>query len=129
MVESVYIGGVTEKEHGAEDEEDIKRQVVVDDLERRGADPLLFRAVASPPASEPEPTLQDARALFRKGRLEKNSGRNPENRLERGCSRRAEALGPLESIPLSSLRRQHGRALRDHMLSVKKADGSVTIIS
>ncbi|TVS01075.1 MAG: hypothetical protein EA407_13000 [Rhodobacteraceae bacterium] len=106
------------------DEDDLKREIVADLIESEGKDPLLYKAVVSPSAPDPEPTLQDAKTLYREERLAGDAGRNQENRLDRICSRLIDALGPLESIPLSSLRRAHGRAVRDHMLSQKKADGS-----
>lgn len=50
-------------------DEDEARQVVADDLERRGADPILYRAVVSPEAKEPPVTMMDAKEMYRTERM------------------------------------------------------------
>jgi integrase len=107
------------------------RSVVEDDLMRRNADPLLIRAVQDPhnrTESNPKPpvTLLDAKKMYFAERMNEGSGRNQRNRLERVCRRIEAALGPLDDLPLSQLRREHGRKLRDHMLSAtKRSDGQL----
>ncbi|HBB83902.1 MAG TPA: hypothetical protein DC031_11640, partial [Sulfitobacter sp.] len=41
--------------------EDERRELLGDELERREADPVLYRAVVEPDAPEPKPTLLDAK--------------------------------------------------------------------
>lgn len=63
------------------------RQVVADELERRGADPVLYRAVVTPEAEEPPITLLDAKEMYRTERMSGAHGRNQKNRLEHVCRR------------------------------------------
>ncbi|MEM6960160.1 MAG: tyrosine-type recombinase/integrase [Myxococcota bacterium] len=100
------------------------RQVVADDLERRGADPVLYRAVVTPDAEEPPITLLDAKEMYRNERMSGAHGRNQKNRLERVCRRIEASLGPLKKLALVDLKREHARKLRDDMLAAKKRDGS-----
>lgn len=100
------------------------RQVVADDLERRGADPVLYRAVVTPEAEEPPITLLDAKEMYRIERMSGAHGRNQKNRLERVCRRIEASLGPLNKLALVDLKREHARKLRDDMLAAKKRDGS-----
>lgn len=107
-------------------DDDLRRSVLADQIEREGNDPMLYRAVVAPSTPTPEPTLQDAKNIYRQERMKDTSGRNQVNRLDRVCRRLIAVLGPLESIPLSSLRRVHGRKFRDHMLNNEfKADGLI----
>jgi len=105
-------------------DEDEARMVVADDLERRGADPVLYRAVVSPEAEEPPVTMLDAKEMYRTERMGGAHGRNQKNRLERVCRRIEASLGPLDKLALVDLKREHARKLRDDMLSTKKRDGS-----
>lgn len=98
--------------------DDDRQEVLADDLHRRGADPVLVRAVMTPDAEEPPVTMQDAKHMYEQERLGENPGRNQKNRLERVCRRVEAALGPLSKLPLADLRDAHGRKLRDYMLSV-----------
>lgn len=100
------------------------RQLASDDLERRGADPILYRAVISPDAEEPAITMLDAKEMYRTERMAGAHGRNQKNRLERVCRRIEGSLGPLNKLVLVDLKREHARKLRDDMLSAKKRDGS-----
>ena len=110
---------------GCEDEdEELRRSVLADELERAKADSVLYKAVMSPSAPAPAPTLLDAKEIYSAERMGGATGRNQRNRLERVCSRLEAALGPLNKFPLADLRRAHGRKLRDYMLSQKKSDGS-----
>ncbi|WP_270919490.1 hypothetical protein, partial [Parasedimentitalea psychrophila] len=83
--------------------EDEARQVVADELERRGADPFLYRAVVEPEAKEPPVTMLDAKEMYRVERMDGASGRNQKNRLERICRRMEGSLGPLNKIALVDL--------------------------
>ena len=105
-------------------DEDLRRSVLADELERTKADPMLYKAVLSPSALAPAPTLLDAKEIYSAERMGGATGRNQRNRLERVCGRLEAALGPLNKFPLADLKRAHGRQLRDHMISQKKTDGS-----
>jgi len=106
-------------------DEDERRDILADDLAQRGADPLLYRAVVSPQAEEPQVTLKDARNMYLKENMKGATGRNQMNRLDRVCARVAKSLGPLDRLPLVDLKREHARKLRDDMLNTTKADGSL----
>jgi integrase len=100
------------------------RQIVADELERLGADPVLYTAVVSPDAEEPPITMADAKEMYRVERMAGATGRNQKNRLDRVCGRIEASLGPLNKLALVDLKREHARKLRDDMLSTKKKDGS-----
>lgn len=104
--------------------EDERRELLGDDLERRGADPVLYRAVVEPDAPEPKVTMLDAKNMYMQERLEGGTGRNNKNRLDRVCKRVEATLGPLDKLPLVDLTRDQARELRDAMLSTRKTDGS-----
>ncbi len=104
--------------------EDERRELLGDELERRGADPLLYQAVVTPEAKEPKITMLDAKNMYLQERLAGGTGRNNKNRLERVCKRVEVTLGPLHKLPLVDLTRDQARVLRDAMLSTRKADGS-----
>jgi len=105
--------------------EDERREVLGDDLERRGADPVLYKAVVMPQAEEPKVTMLDAKNMYLQERMEGGTGRNQQNRLDRVCARVEVTLGPLGKLALVDLNRDHARKLRDAMLSTRKADGSL----
>ncbi|MFO7770210.1 MAG: hypothetical protein R6V38_02460 [Roseovarius gahaiensis] len=102
-----------------------RREVLAEDLYRRGADPILVKAVVQPEAEEPPVTLLDAKTMYQEQRMGGATGRNQRNRLERVCRRVERALGPLRKLALVDLKRAHGRKLRDFMLAQRKADGSL----
>ncbi|MBM05938.1 MAG: integrase [Oceanibulbus sp.] len=104
--------------------EDERRELLGDELERREADPVLYRAVVEPDAPEPKPTLLDAKNMYLQERLEGGTGRNNKNRLDRVCKRIEATLGPLNKLSLVDLTRDQARTLRDAMLSTRKADGT-----
>jgi hypothetical protein len=85
-------------------DEDEARKVLADDLQRRGAEPMLYRAVVSPEAKEPEITMLDAKEMYRSERMGGATGRNQQNRLDRVCRRVETSLGPpapsLGNIPV-----------------------------
>ena len=103
--------------------EDEVRQVVADGIAQREGDPMLYKAVLTPDASPPQHTLSDAWSLYAQERLAGPQGRSGLNRLERVRKRVEGALGPLSKLPLSSLKRDHGRQLRDHMMLQKTSNG------
>lgn len=83
-------------------------------------DPLLVKALLNPDAEAPNLTLQDAKNMYARDK------RMPDKevvRLDRITRRLEEALGPLDSLTLESLRRDHGRRYMDLMLSSTKSDG------
>lgn len=96
--------------------EDDKREVLADDLHRRGSDPMLVKAVSAPQSDEPSVTMLDAKEMYIKERMDGAKGRNQKNRLDRVCRRIEAALGPLHKLALVDLKRIHGRKLRDHMM-------------
>ncbi len=96
--------------------EDDKREVLADSLHRRGADPVLIKAVSAPQSDEPPVTMLDAKEMYIKERMDGAKGRNQKNRLDRVCRRIEAALGPLHKLALVDLKRIHGRKLRDHMM-------------
>ncbi len=98
--------------------DDDRQEVLADDLHRRGADPILVRAVMTPDAEEPPVTMLDAKRMYERERFGENPGRNQRDRLERVCRRLEKVLGPLDKLPLVDLKREHGRKLRDYMLTV-----------
>jgi integrase len=98
--------------------DDDRQEVLADDLNRRGADPLLIRAVMAPDAEEPPVTMLDAKRMYEQEKLGANPGRNQRNRLERVCKRMEAALGPLGKLSIAGLRSAHGRKLRDQMQTV-----------
>jgi integrase len=99
-------------------EEDERREVLAEDLHRRGADPVLLRAIIAPDSESPAVTLLDAKEMYRKERMKGAQGRNQKNRLERVCKRVEGVLGPLNKLALVDLRREHARSLRDAMLAI-----------
>ncbi len=62
--------------------DDEARRVLADDLERAGADSMLYKAVVSPDEEEPPVTMADAKEMYRQERMKGATGRNQQNRLE-----------------------------------------------
>ncbi|NDW45695.1 tyrosine-type recombinase/integrase [Ruegeria sp. PrR005] len=106
-------------------DEDEAQTILAEDLHKRGADPVLVKAVMQPDAEAPPVTMLDAKEMYRKERMGGATGRNQKNRLDRVCRRVEEALGPLHTLPLVEFKREHGRKLRDFMLAQRKSDGSL----
>ena len=109
---------------GVEDEDEA-RSLLADDLRRRGADPVLYRAVVAPKAELPQYTLQDARDLYLKEKLGGGEGaqhREARLRLEKVLARAEDAGMPL-TTPLADLDREGARAVRDLMLTKEKKGG------
>jgi integrase len=105
-------------------DEDDRRDVLAEDLHRRGSDPVMIKAVMQPEAEAPPVTLQDAKRMYFKERIEGEKGRNKRDQLERVCRRVEAALGPLGKLPLVDLKREHARRLRDFLLKETKKDGT-----
>lgn len=115
---------------GAEDEDEA-REPLAESLIHVGASPAIYRAVVMPEAELPGHTLEDARKLYLAEKL--GGGEGPENReakarLDRVFLRATEALGDaVRSRPLTSLRREDAKKVRDHMLrSPKKGGGPLS---
>ncbi len=108
---------------GARDEDEA-RWLLASDLELRGADAMLYRAVVSPDAVAPAVTMLDAKEMYRKERMGGATGRNQQNRLDRVCRRIEISLGPLNKLALVNLKREHARKLRDEMAVTLKTDGT-----
>jgi integrase len=104
--------------------EDERRELLGDELERQGADPVLYQAVVMPESEAPKVTMLDAKNMYLQERLAGGTGRNNKNRLDRVCKRVEVTLGPLDKLALVDLTRDQARALRDAMLSTRKADGT-----
>ncbi|WP_170831427.1 hypothetical protein [Jannaschia faecimaris] len=104
--------------------EDDRQAVLGDDLQRRGADPVLIRALMTPGAEEPTVTLQDAKEMYRKRRVDGSRGRYKANQLDRVCGRVEAALGSLRTLPLVDLKRAHGRKLEGAYRKARKKDGT-----
>jgi integrase len=77
-----------------------------------------------PEAEAPKVTMLDAKNMYLQERLGGGTGRNNKNRLDRVCRRVEATLGPLDKLPLVDLTRDQARALRDAMMSTRKADGT-----
>ena len=86
---------------------------------------MLVKAVVEPKAETPPVTLQDAKRMYFKERIEGEKGRNKRDQLERVCRRVEGALGPLGKLPLVDLKREHVRRLRDFLLKETKSDGTL----
>lgn len=82
---------------------------------QRNADPLLYRAIKTPNAEKPKPTLADAFTIYADMKIDDTQGRHPRNRLDRVRRRLEKALGPLNRLPLEDLKRADGRKLLDMM--------------
>jgi integrase len=102
---------------GSDDE---RREILGDSLREHGADPVLYNAVVNPEAKAPAVTMLDAKEIYRKERMNGALGRNQKNRLDRVCARIEATLGPLATLSLVDLKREHARALRDAMLNTAK---------
>lgn len=105
--------------------EDEIRQIVADDIAQRQGDPVLHRAVLTPDAPAPQHTLSDAWSRYAQARLSGPQGRSGLNRLERVRRRAEGALGSLSGIAMADLKREHGRALRDHLLKQNTSTGKL----
>lgn len=101
---------------------DEARSVVAEDLVKRGGDPLVVKAVLAPNTKAPEVTLLDARNIYAEERVKGDPDKT--TRLERHVSRMEHVLGPLKDTPLVSLKREHGRKVRDYLLNTyRKKNG------
>jgi len=115
------LGGVI----GPEDEDE-KRAILADTLEAT-ANPGLYRAVVQPDAPLPGHTLEDARKLYLKEKL--NGGNEAEHReasarVNRVFARVDEALGERAgTCTIEDLKREDARKVRDHMLSCPRKGG------
>lgn len=121
LVRSVRgLGGYNEHQDGGDQ---VRREVIADEIERTGGDPLLFRAVTQPDAAPPDATLADAAKVYERERLgakPSKSARNTFNKIKR---RLETSLGPLNKITLISLKREHAIKVRDDLLSAPKKSG------
>ncbi|MBR2575007.1 MAG: tyrosine-type recombinase/integrase [Loktanella sp.] len=112
---------------GLENDEDDydQREVVAESLRGVAGKALTITALMDPERPAPEHTLQDARNIYLKERLgDDGAGRK---RLDRVFKRVEESLGDLTKLPLSGLKREHARKVRDHMLqSGKKGGGTLS---
>jgi site-specific recombinase XerC len=109
---------------GLEDDPTYARWVVAQGLrESPDTDPLLVKAVLNPDSSPPDATLEDAVNLYIRDKGVEESRKRAAD-FARICRRLQEALGPLDQLPIKSLRREHGRRFMDTLLNTKKADGT-----
>ncbi len=112
---------------GFEDEDDA-RQTVAEALAHEGASRSLYMEVIAPGRELPKQTLEDARKLYLAERL--RGGEGPENRegrvrLDRVFGRVEKALGRkvVLTLPLTELKREHARKVRDLMLATPRNGG------
>jgi hypothetical protein len=118
------VRGAFADDHFGDGGNEERRQIIAEEIERNDGDPLLYRAVTQPNAAPPPVTLADAAGVYEKERLgvnPKKSARNTFNKIKR---RLENSLGPLDSLPLTSLTREHARRVRDDLLSAPKATGN-----
>ena len=108
-------------EDGGDEE---RRQIVADEIERTKGDPMLYRAVTQPNATPPPVTLADAAGVYERERLGENPKKSAWNTFNKIKRRLETTLGPLDSLPLVSLTREHARKVRDDLLSAPKASGN-----
>lgn len=100
-----------------------RRDIIAEEIVRTGGDRLLYRAVTEPNAAPPPATLADAAKIYEQERLGENpkkSARNTFNKIKR---RLEASLGPLDSLPLTELTREHARKVRDDLLATPKSSG------
>lgn len=111
---------------GARDEDEA-RELLAESLIHVGASPAIYRAVVMPEKELPVHTLEDARKLYVKEKLGGGEGaehREAMARVERVFARVVEALGDaVRSRPLSSLKRDDARKVREHMLQSPRNGG------
>lgn len=108
---------------GLENDEDDydRREVVAESLRGVKGKALTIAALMDPERPAPAHTLQDARNIYLRERLgDDEDGRK---RLDRVFKRVEEALGDLTKLPLSGLKREHARKVRDLMLQSEKKGG------
>lgn len=111
---------------GARDEDEA-RELLAESLIHVGASPAIYRAVVMPEKELPGHTLEDARKLYVKEKLGGGEGaehREAMARVERVFARVVEALGDaVRSRPLSGLKRDDARKVREHMLQSPRNGG------
>ncbi|MBY6165927.1 tyrosine-type recombinase/integrase [Pseudooceanicola nitratireducens] len=100
-----------------------RREILADEIERVGGDPLLHRAVIHPHAELPLPTVADAARLYEKERLGPNPKKSAKDTFKRVVRRLEVSLGPLGDLPLASLTRDQARKVRDDLLATPKKSG------
>lgn len=111
-------------DHDGDGADEERRQIVAEDIERRNGDPLLYRAVTQPDATPPPVTLADAAGVYETERLGENPSKSARNTFNKIKRRLETSLGPLDSLPLASLTREHARKVRDDLLSAPKVSGN-----
>ena len=89
--------------------------ILAQGLQTRGEDPLTIRAVPNPTAPALQATLQDARQICENERAK--GDRDMATRLQRHVDRMEHVFGQLNAFPLVSLKREHGRKMRDDLLN------------
>ncbi|UWQ15669.1 tyrosine-type recombinase/integrase [Aliiroseovarius sp. M344] len=121
------IRGVDDVDHLGDGGDQARREVAAAEIERANGDPLLYRAVTQPDAAPPPVTLADAARVYEKERLGENPSKSARNTFNKIKRRLEASLGPLNSIPLSSLSREHARKVRDDLLTAPKNSGNGTL--
>lgn len=98
------------------------RGILAQGLQTQGEDPLTIKAVLNPTAPAPQATLQDARQIYENERVK--GDRDKATRLQRHVDQMEHVLGPLNKFALVSLKREHGRKMRDYLLhEYRQANG------
>ena len=108
---------------GLENDEDDydRREVVAESLRGVAGKALTITALMDPERPAPAHTLQDARNIYLRERLGDDEAKKTQ--LDRILRRVEEALGDLAKLPMTGLKREHARKVRDHMLQSEKKGG------
>jgi integrase len=127
-------GGRDHFEDGGDQE---RRDILAEDLEKTGADPELRRMVIAverddytgkiEPIAPPPVTLADAAKIYERERLGDNPSKSARNTFKKIKRRLQSSLGPLDSVAMTSLTREHARKVRDDLLSAPKSTGKGTL--
>lgn len=123
------VKGLSGSERSVDRGDQERREVVADELERIGADPLLYRAVTQPEAEAPQATLADAAKVYAEEILGPNPKKSARDTFNRVTRRLAASLGPLDGIPLVDFKRVHAKKVRDDLLKGPKKGGGVLAVS
>ncbi|MEM8793631.1 MAG: hypothetical protein AAGE80_18585 [Pseudomonadota bacterium] len=120
---ALSVGEMIEGATGFDDDEQALRLLILEGLAgRKDVDEEVRDLLRDPEAKEPEPTVADGVALYRKMKVKED--RQKQNRLDRISAHLEKVWGPLDKLPLKDLRRHHGRDLLEHYIDLRKADGA-----
>jgi integrase len=115
----ILVAGVVGLENDEDDYD--RREVVAESLRGVAGKALTITALMDPERPAPTYTLQDARNIYLKERL--GYDEDGRKRLDRVFNRVEKALGDLTELPLSCVKREQARKVRDFMLQSEKKGG------